>query len=66
MRGIATINDDLYYERPDGTYARLPYNDGEAVAKILMDRLEPEELRGLIDGMLQAVKEPPRREAGQD
>lgn len=57
MRGIAYINDDMYYERPDGTYAKMPYHDGKAVAEIIIARATPEELRGFIEGAFAAALE---------
>lgn len=48
MRGIAFIDDDMYYERPDGTYAQMPYRDGNAVAEILIERLTDQELVGFL------------------
>jgi hypothetical protein len=49
MRGITVINDDLYYERPDGAYVKLPYEDGEATGRILIERATREELDELRD-----------------
>lgn len=48
MSGIAIIDNDMYYERQDGTYAKMPYHDGKAVAEILIERLTPEEMAGFL------------------
>ncbi|MER6376750.1 hypothetical protein ABT255_52655 [Streptomyces mirabilis] len=55
MRGIAIIDDDIYYERVDGTYAKMPYGDGEAMANIFIERATREELEGLTKAMAEIV-----------
>ncbi|MFG2858888.1 hypothetical protein [Streptomyces mirabilis] len=55
MRGIAIIDDDIYYKRVDGTYAKMPYDDGEAMANIFIERVTPEELEGLMKAMVEIV-----------
>ncbi|MFI6032985.1 hypothetical protein ACIBBD_02145 [Streptomyces sp. NPDC051315] len=51
MHGLTIINDDIYYERTDGTYAKLPYDDSKASVQILEDRLMPDELVDLVEAM---------------
>jgi hypothetical protein len=64
MRGITMIDGELYYERLDGSYAKMPYGNGEAVAKIVVERATPEELIGCLDSFLaNAAKRDPARTA---
>jgi hypothetical protein len=57
MHGIAFINDDMYYERPDGTYAKMPYSDAHAVSQILIKSTTDDELSFLASELLKLLRE---------